>query len=140
MPIGGPGHCGGCLYNLVDLSNVIFGRSKDEEKFTKVGFCILRRVYIPVSGYTYCENVQYDDFGGQTRLEQTRKVVEGEPIKGSIYIGSDKWEDEWNRSPNDGSVWDFEEWKRWNEFILKVYPELKEITAFDNLDTSDWWW
>ena len=127
MPNGGPGNCGGCLYNMRYLLTINFGETSGTNYFGgNPGYCTLRRVVIPDVGYTSCHNTQYDDFEDETHQRQLNAVLfSSERIIGNIWVFSETDEANWHGTPNDPrEVWDYNEWKSWNQYVSDNYPKI----------------
>lgn len=136
MPNGGPGHCGGCLYNTGNLGEFLC-----ETKWnSKPGFCSLRKAIIPDTGYSYCANCKYDDYGDEIRRQQLSDVITGETIKGSIWVDNNYQETGWDNIPYNDIKWDIVEWEKWSKFVLSQFPDLKNIQLFSNIDTEKMFW
>jgi hypothetical protein len=117
MPNGGAGHCGGCIFNVRCLLKEAFPHATSAFSGTP-GFCTLRKVLIPDTAYTYCDNCAYDSHVDDSAIqEQTR-------IRGSIWVDNRYEESGWDREPHNATPWTLEEWQKWNTFVRDKYPQL----------------
>ncbi len=130
MPNGGMGHCGGCLYNF----RLLMGLALSKYFGVNPGFCTLRKVIIPNCGYTYCHNCEYDDFGEKMREEQVKRVLGITKIKGTIWTDNTYSDSGWHGSPHDEIDWNYNEWKKWNGYVKRKYPQLDKMEWIKNVD------